>query len=265
MSKKQCEICGAIYRAIDVKRHCGTAKHIKAVNANAPLVKCDYENSERTIQEIFEDTINMDNPFKALENPVNYDNDQQSEPTNLKDLSNVETKEPNTKTVEDEKEVLIDKINKMIILFDTEFTQEKQAVLSDSVSTLKTRLRGLELTVNSSCVNNFISDAITSTLLMIEPATVNSSYDIRGLSVMLKGNKDFIRQCKLMSVKYGGFSNVPVELQLSFTVAMTAYIVVGKNRNRDKIQDVLNEPYYHKITTREKEPEKIPETITIKL
>jgi len=263
MSKKQtCEICGAIYRAIDVKRHCATAKHLKAVNSNAPLVTCDYENPERTIQEIFEDTINMDDPFKALANPVNYDDVQQSEPTNLKALSNVETKEPNIKTVEDEKEILVDKINKMIVLFDTEFGQEKQATLSDNVTTLKTRLRGMELTVNSNCVNNFISDAIISTILMIEPVTVNSSYDLRGLSAMLKTNKDFIRQCKLMSVKYGGFSNTPIELQLSFTIAMTAYIVVSKNRNSGSIKEILNEPYIPKITTKTTE---LPDTITIKL
>ena len=255
--KTICTICGSSYRSSDEKRHLNTTKHKKALE--------ESDANEPSIPNIFTDeSVNMENPFEALTNP----DTNEATPTNVNFnalYNDVETKDKSkyVKPVVYEKEVTIDKINKMIILFDTEFEKEKQALPTDTIVNLKARLRRMELTINSACVTNFISDAITNTLLLIEPATQSSHYDIRGLSAMLKANKDFIRQCKLMSVKYGGYGNVPVELQLTFTVAMTAYVVVGRNRNNDKIKDILNEPYIPKITTRT--PEKLPETITIKL
>ena len=257
-NKTTCKICDSVYRTIDVKRHCSTAKHIKAMN--------EGESPIKSIKDIFEETINMDNPFEGLKNPEKYDDVTQNENANFNALSNntdVDTKEQSKKSIEEDKDVIIDKINKMIVLFDSDFGHEPKATSSDTLNTVKTRLKQMESTVNSSCVNNFISDAVTSTLLMIEPISANSSYNISGLSALLKTNKDFIRQCKLLSIKYGGFSNMPVEIQLVFTISMTAYIVVGKNRNSGVIKDILNEPYIPKITT--KIPEKLPDTITLKL
>ena len=255
--KTTCTICGSMYRSCDRTRHLLTSKHKKAV---------EESNEEVPVISTFnEESVNMENPFEILLSPESNPNPNEDIPVptvNFNSLYNDKDKSKPVKPVVDEKEVIIDKINKMLILFDTEFEKEKQALPSETLINLKARLRRMELSVNSSCINNFISDAITSTLLIIEPNTANSLCDIRGLSGILKANKDFIRQCKLMSIKYGGYSNLPVELQLMFTISISAYVVISKNKNSDKIKDILNEPYIPKITTKQ---EKLPEVITLKL
>ena len=57
-NKTTCKICDSVYRTIDVKRHCSTAKHIKAMN--------EGESPIKSIKDIFEETINMDNPFEGF-------------------------------------------------------------------------------------------------------------------------------------------------------------------------------------------------------
>ena len=64
---------------------------------------------------------------------------------------------------------------------------------------------------------------------------------IRGLSDILKTNKQFNSLTKQMLLKYGCYSNVGPEYQVILIIISSVYVIVNKNNNRDSINNYLNE------------------------
>jgi hypothetical protein len=136
----------------------------------------------------------------------------------------------------------ISKLNQYKNLFPEElkkFKVKKNASLDE----LKVYLNEMECIVDTSSVENFMTDSILQCIRMVEGASSYSNrYDIRGCADLLKSNKQFHSLCKQLYMKYKIFSKVPAEYQLLMLVSTTAYICNHKNRNKESLETYLNEP-----------------------
>lgn len=137
---------------------------------------------------------------------------------------------------------IISKLNQYKNLFPEElkkFKVKKNATTEE----LQVYLTEMECIVDTSSVENFLTDSILQCIRMVEGASSYSNrYDIRGCSDLLKSNKQFHSLCKQLYVKYKVFSKVPPEYQLLMLVSTTAYICNHKNRNKESLESYLNEP-----------------------
>ena len=75
---------------------------------------------------------------------------------------------------------------------------------------------------------------------MTEGFSANTHYDLTGLSMMLKANKEFHNLCKILYVKYSIFSKVPPEIQMVMIISITASLCIQKNRKKGDINAYLN-------------------------
>ena len=91
-------------------------------------------------------------------------------------------------------------------------------------------------------MDEFYMSTVLACMKVIEGATSDTNYDIRGCADMLKNNKEFHKLCKILFIKYGAFSKFPPEFQLMFIVSTTAYMCRNKNLERGAINDILNTP-----------------------
>ena len=137
---------------------------------------------------------------------------------------------------------LISKLNQYKNLFPEELKKFK-VKKNASTEELQVYLTEMECIVDTSSVENFLTDSILQCIRMVEGASSYSNrYDIRGCSDLLKSNKQFHSLCKQLYVKYKVFSKVPVEYQMIMLVSTTAYICNHKNRNKESLETYLNEP-----------------------
>ena len=101
----------------------------------------------------------------------------------------------------------------------------------------------MDIIVNTSNVDQFITDSILSCIKLLEiPTSKLKNFNISGLSDLLKANKEFHNLCKQMYLKYNVFSKIPPEYQLCILVSTSAYICINKNKNKDSLEAYLNEP-----------------------
>jgi hypothetical protein len=111
---------------------------------------------------------------------------------------------------------------------------------------LKNYLEEIEILVNLGGIDTFIIDTILGTINTLEGFTVHTSYNISGMSMMLKGNPQFIRLVKQLYLKYNSFGSTPPELQMVLLVFTTAYLCINKNKNIQNLENTLNEPMTHR-------------------
>ena len=136
--------------------------------------------------------------------------------------------------------VLNRKISQFIILFPEQLKNFKYKKNS-SEEELKIILDECSLLVEIGSIDLFVTDSILSTIELTENFTRLSDYDITGLSVLLKQNKDFIKLCKVLSIKYSVFNNIPPELQLVLIISCTTLLCLDKNTKNKKIESYLNQ------------------------
>ena len=132
------------------------------------------------------------------------------------------------------------KISQFIILFPEQLKNFKYKKNS-SEDELKIILDECSLLVEIGSVDLFVTDSILSTIELTENFTRLSDYDITGLSVLLKQNKDFIKLCKILSIKYSVFNNIPPELQLVLIISCTTLLCLDKNTKNKQIESYLNQ------------------------
>jgi hypothetical protein len=107
---------------------------------------------------------------------------------------------------------------------------------------LKNYLGEIEILVNLSGVDTFIVDAILATIGSLEGFTKRTSFNISGMSMMLKTNPQFHHLCKQLYLKYNSFGSIPAEYQLIILLFTTSYICINKNKNISSLENTLNEP-----------------------
>ena len=132
------------------------------------------------------------------------------------------------------------KVSQFIILFPDQLKNFKYKK-NGSKEELQAVLDECSLLVEIGSIDVFIIDSIISTILLGENFSKLTDYDISGLSVLLKQNKEFIKLRKILSIKYSVFSNVPPEIQMILFVSCTAFLCIDKNSKSKNIESYLNE------------------------
>jgi hypothetical protein len=137
--------------------------------------------------------------------------------------------------------ILMKKIKQYKSLFPEELTKFK-IKKNPNEQDLIDALSEMETLVETNSVDGFLMDSVIQSIKLVENvSSVSKNYDIRGCADLLKSNKQFHSLCKQLFIKYNVFSNVPAEYQLLLLVSTTAYICTNKNKNKDRINDYLNE------------------------
>ena len=100
----------------------------------------------------------------------------------------------------------------------------------------------MESIVDTSSVEQFLSDSIIQCIKLTEGVSSYTRYDITGCADMLKTNKQFHTLTKQMYIKYKVFDKVPPEWQLTILIATTAWMCKAKNAKKKEIENFLNQP-----------------------
>ena len=137
--------------------------------------------------------------------------------------------------------MLLSKIQQYKSLFPDELGKFK-IKKNCSAEDLKLYLTEMESIVDTSSVEQFLTDSILQCIKMTEGLSSYTKYDITGCADLLKANKQFHTLTKQMYIKYKVFNNVPPEYSLAVLVATTAYICKNKNTKKKEIESFLNQP-----------------------
>jgi hypothetical protein len=139
-----------------------------------------------------------------------------------------------------EKLMLLHKVKQYKNLFSDELKSYKIKP-NCSINELKAYLDDMDTIINTSNVDQFITDSILQCIKLLEiPTSKTKNLNISGLSEMLKCNKEFHSLCKQLYLKYNVFSKIPPEYQLTILIATTSYICINKNKNKDSLEAYLN-------------------------
>ena len=149
--------------------------------------------------------------------------------------------EQGTEIVGREKRVLISKIQQYKNLFPEELGKFK-IKKNCSTADLQLYLAEMESIVDTSSVEQFLSESIIQCIKLTEGISSYTRYDITGCADLLKANKQFHSLTKQMYIKYKVFEKCPPEFSLAILVATTAYICKNKNEKKKEIENFLNEP-----------------------
>ena len=141
-----------------------------------------------------------------------------------------------------DKLILLKKVQQYKTLFPEKLSKFK-IKKNPTIEDLNTALLEMEALVEVSGVDSFLLDSMLQIIKVIETTTSHTvDYNISGLSLMLKSNKEFTNLMKILFVKYGCYSAIPCEFQLILIVGTTAMICINKNKNRSSINNYLDEP-----------------------
>ena len=135
---------------------------------------------------------------------------------------------------------LLNRISQYRELFPTELKTFK-IKKGSNIDELKAYISEIQIIIETNTIDSFLMDSVYSSLNLIEPLTVKTKFNIRGLSDLLKSNKQFNSLTKQMLLKYGCYSNVAPEYQILLMIVSSVYITINKNNNRSSIESYLNE------------------------
>ena len=138
--------------------------------------------------------------------------------------------------------LLTSKIKQFKLLFPEElkaFKIKKNATTQE----LKAYIAEMEIIVEIGTMEEFITDSILQSLLLVEGISSYTDYNISGMSQMLQTNKQFTQLSKQLYLKYNVFSKVPPEMQMIFLIATTAFVCKLKNDKKAEMNLFLNQPY----------------------
>ena len=137
--------------------------------------------------------------------------------------------------------VLLTKVKQFKTLFgDNPEIKKFKLKKNPSVQELNDALIELQAIVDTGSVSQFAESAILQVIQMTEGISAHTNYDLTGLSMMLKANKEFHNLCKILYIKYSIFSKVPPEIQMIMIVSITASLCIQKNRKKGDINAYLN-------------------------
>ena len=139
-----------------------------------------------------------------------------------------------------DKRVIIAKLHQYKNLFKEELKKFKIKP-NASIDQLKACLDEMEAIVETSSIDQFMTESILQSIKLIEAGSARTKYNISGTADMLKQNTQFHNLMKQLYVKYNVFSKVPPEFQLVLLVGTTAMLCKNKNDKKTQISDFLNE------------------------
>ena len=138
--------------------------------------------------------------------------------------------------------LVMQKIQSYKLLFPVELKAFK--VCKDpTLDELENALMEIETIIELGNVDSFVTDSIIQCIKLGEGMSAyTKNFNITGLAMLLKQNKQFHSLLKMLYLKYNTFSAIPPEAQLGMIVATTALICVQKNKSKTQIDNYLNEP-----------------------
>ena len=140
-----------------------------------------------------------------------------------------------------DKRVLIAKLHQYKNLFPNELKKFKIKTNS-SPEQMKACLNEMEAIVETSSIDQFMTDSILQCIKLVETGTSKTRYNITGTADMLKQNLQFHNLIKQLYVKYNVFSKIPAEFQLVLLVGTTAMLCQTKNSKKLELDSFLNQP-----------------------
>ena len=140
-----------------------------------------------------------------------------------------------------EKLVLIKKIESYKVLFPNEL-QTFYYSKDQEINELENVILEIQSIIEIGNVDAFITESILQSIKMCEGYSSKTPYDITGMSLALKSNKQFHDLLKLMYLKYNTFSQIPPEYQLIMIISTTALVCVQTNKNKKNMSSYLDEP-----------------------
>ena len=140
-----------------------------------------------------------------------------------------------------DKRILVAKLHQYKNLFPTELKKFKIKPNS-SPEQMKACLSEMEAIVETSSVDQFMTDSILQCIKLVEAGTTRTRYNISGTADMLKQNPQFHNLIKQLYVKYNVFSKIPPEFQLILLVGTTAVLCKTKNDKKIELNEFLNQP-----------------------
>ena len=148
--------------------------------------------------------------------------------------------EQGTEIVGGEKRVLLAKLTSYKQLFPIELKSFK-VKKGASVADLKAAIDECDAILNTTGVDQFMTDSVLSTIRVLEGVSANTqNYNVSGMTDMLRSNKEFHNLSKRLFLKYGLFTSTPPEYQMLFLVSTTAFICRQKNLKRSEVNAFLD-------------------------
>ena len=140
-----------------------------------------------------------------------------------------------------EKRLLLSKIQSYKQLFPEELKKFKFKQNS-TTEELQAYIEEIQIIIEIDGTEMFVLDSLFQSLKMIEGYSAKTkTYNISGLSDLLRMNKQFNSLCKQLMLKYGTFMNTPIEIQTGIIVVTSAYIMVQKNNKKNELNNYFNE------------------------
>ena len=147
-----------------------------------------------------------------------------------------------TEIIGKDKHILLKKVSQYKSLFKDELKSFK-IKRNATEGELKACLDEMQTLVEINSVDEFLTDSILQSIKIIEGVSfLTKNYNVTGLADMLRENKHFNALLKQLFIKYGSYSQIPIEYQMMMIVATSAWICRNKNISKQKIESFLNEP-----------------------
>ena len=181
--------------------------------------------------------LDLDKIFNRAKNPPKPPKPQKSQYEDDSSLFD----DKGTELLGRDKRFLISKVQQYKSLFPEELGKFK-IKKNCSTEDLKLYLSEMESIVDTSSVEQFLTDSILQCIKLTEGVSSYTKYDITGCADLLKANKQFHTLTKQMYIKYKVFEKVPPEFSLLMLVATTAYICKNKNHKKKDIESFLSQP-----------------------
>ena len=121
---------------------------------------------------------------------------------------------------------LLNKISQYKELFSEELKTFK-VKKNSSVEELQAYIIEIQCVIERSSIDTFLMDSIYTVINLIEPMTAKTKFNIRGLTDLLKSNKQFNSLTKQMFLMYGFYSNVGPQYQALLIIVSSVYITIN--------------------------------------
>ncbi len=100
-----------------------------------------------------------------------------------------------------------------------------------SVEELQAAYEECDAIVSTETIDSFVIDGVLQAIRMGEViSSKTQNYDFSGLSAHLKQNEQFVSLARQLYIKYTVFSAIPIEAQMIFIIASTAFVMMQQNK-----------------------------------
>ena len=138
---------------------------------------------------------------------------------------------------------LIKRITQYKSVFKTELKSIRVPKKNITVEKLNAILDECEALLDLSGVENFVLDGIYQAIKLVEGVSaMTTRFNVSGLSDLLKKDPNFNSLARRLMVRYGSFSQVSPEYQITFIIVVSSYMMMQKNSQKKSFDAFLDQP-----------------------